>query len=204
MKLKLFDKIVLILAILLSIFLLGALIFACWSHFFAQDITSYLLAVLVGPTINRVIITIAAALMIFLLLRILFVRKKDKRDDTVLESPKRDSDQIHIRSNEMGESYITKDALLDMVQKGARANPNVRDSNAVVESDPVSGHVSVRLEVFPQNDSNLPALSDELQKSVKENVEVRTGISLDDVKVIFASRPNGQSAGNQHNARTLR
>lgn len=205
MKLKLFDKIVLVLLILLSICLLGMLIYTCWNSVFAQDITEYMRRVLVGPTINRIIITVVAALIIFLLIRILFVRKRDKTNEDAQSALRYDSNQIHIRSNDMGESYITKDALLDMVQKGVRANSSVRDSSAALETDPQTGRVHVRLEVFPLPDSNLPSLSDELQKNVKENIEERTGILLDDVKVVFNSHPTAaQSNPSQHYTRTLR
>lgn len=195
MKLKIFDKIVLVLLILVAIALLGVLIYACWSPFFAQNVTSYILAVLVDSSsrffvLNRIIITVVAALLIFLLLRILFVRKRDKREpEEIASAPAFDTDQLHIRTNDMGQSYITKDALLDMVQKGVRTNSSVRDSSASLSTDPQNGRVHVKLDVFPVADSNLPALSEELQKNVKENIEERTGILLDDVQVVFSSRP---------------
>ena len=208
MKLKLFDKIVLVLLILLSMVFLVGIIYACWSAYFAQDITSYLNRLLTGPIINRVLITAGAVLILFLLLRILFVRKKDKyapslQQNEPMTAQKQDTDQIHIRSNEYGESYITKDALLDMIQKGVRANTSVRDSNAAVVSDPQSGQTRVQLEVYPLSDSNLPQLSEELQRDVKQNVEERTGLQLEDVKVIYASSQQSSTQGSSH-GRSLR
>lgn len=194
MKLKLFDKVMLVLLILLGIVLLGGLIFACWSTFFAHDITSFALAVLVGPVINRVIITAVSVLFIFLMLRILFVRKRDTaaaktEQDQQQNDSMADSGQIRIKTSEFGESYITTDALHDMVQKIVRGNNSVRDANSSVSSEPQSGRIHARVEILPLPDTNLPELSDELQKNVKELLAERTGIVLEDVQIVFVNQP---------------
>jgi len=176
MRLKPFDVIVngiLLLAVLaLAVLCCGV----AWGIFiptmfagFGELLTSGLLA--------SILTTVAAVLLLILVLRILFVRKRKPVAEPVAQNP-----GILVRQGENGAAYITVDALQDVILRQVRANQKVRDCKC--ELAPGEGSAAVRIFISFAPDAIVPEVSTEVQTAVKENVEKMTGVRIDEVQMV--------------------
>ena len=196
MRLKLFDKIVLVLLLLAGLGLAGFMLACCFISSWAKDFSWLIEALLTQPPfINRIFVGAGMLLLIFLILRILFVRRKPEGNE-VLDGMAREakSAQLLIKTGEHGQAFIQPDAFVEMVMKQIRANEKIRDGQAVIGSVTENGSVDIDLRILPLPDANLPSLSSELQADIKAAMEEKTGIQIGRVQVVFVGDANADAA----------
>jgi len=111
-------------------------------------------------------------IILFLLSFALFIgvfRPKPVRNTVVHETP-------------LGSIKITLAALDNLVIKAARSVQGIREVKAYIKAQ--QNYVSIQLTVQVQPDLNIPQMTEELQKKVKEYLTKTTGINVHDVRVI--------------------
>lgn len=96
-------------------------------------------------------------------------------------SPPRPKPETLLQVGEFGEVRITLSALENMVLRVVQQVRGIRDSSRSVAHTPHGLVVYLTVKVLP--DQNLPDLSAELQRKVKEYLEDITGIIVNEVKV---------------------
>lgn len=182
MKLKIFDRITLVILILALIALSAGAIYVAWFGT-ALGLGAIVDNLFNGPVINKIIVSVIAILILFFCVRILFVRKRSPREDKRPSSP-----GILIRNGEAGTSFLSIDALESMIQKFVRSNTKVRDSQCKVH--PGEDNVSLSLRIVPSPEVIIPEFTSELQSSLKNHIEGMTGIKVREIQVIVASDDN--------------
>lgn len=86
-----------------------------------------------------------------------------------------------LQQGDLGEVRITLNALENMVLRVVQRTKEVRGSNRRVLATPQGLVVSLQIRVAA--DQNLPALTEELQKEIKEYLEGVTGMLVGEVRV---------------------
>lgn len=176
MKLKAFDRFTNALFMLCIIALCGLCCGIAWGildsrvfTWFANTLTSGVLA--------AIITTIAALLLVFLCLRILFVRKREPVREVAPKAP-----GILVRNGENGAVFLSLSALEEIVLRNARSNTKVRDCRC--ELLPGEGSVSVRIVAGLTPDANIPEISAAVQDVIKTNIEMMCGIAVTEVQFV--------------------
>lgn len=180
MKLKLFDRVMLTLILLLTIALCVGLIVVTWYGPLIQTQFVFGITTFLNSLAYRIPLIVCLVLIIFLCLRILFVRNRDKTP----ADPFRDKG-ILIRSGQNGNSFIAMDAMQEMMLKQVRGNAKVRNcfGDILVEEQDISIILTVSL--LP--DTNIPQATTEIQDTLKEHIETLTGITVRRVEVTVQS-----------------
>lgn len=86
-----------------------------------------------------------------------------------------------LQSGDLGEVRITLSALENMVLRVVQQNRWIRESSRRVLATPQGLVVDLKIKVVA--DENLPVLTGELQKNIKEYLEGITGIIVSEVKI---------------------
>lgn len=176
MKLKIFDRFIFAVLVLCIAAVSIAAIGLAWDILSVTVVSEYI--TLVGTLFfNRVLITVVALLVFILCMRLLFVRE---RMDV---SPM--THGIVIRTGDNGTACITKAALEGIVLKFVRSNSKVRDCKCDIMPGQEFVSIGLRLHLMPG--VNIPELAKELQESLKENIELLTGISVRDIPIVIES-----------------
>ncbi|PKM85958.1 MAG: hypothetical protein CVU87_13660 [Firmicutes bacterium HGW-Firmicutes-12] len=87
-----------------------------------------------------------------------------------------------VHETPLGSIKITLAALDNLVIKAARSVQGIREVKAYIKAQ--QNYVSIQLTVQVQPDLNIPQMTEELQKKVKEYLTKTTGINVHDVRVI--------------------
>ena len=88
-----------------------------------------------------------------------------------------------MRKSDIGGTYIALSAIDTMVQKHCRQQSKVRDCVSSLRTTENGGvAISLKLAVLP--DTDVVALTDELQKSLKEYIESLTGVNVSEVSIL--------------------
>lgn len=212
MRLKLVDTIALVVLMVLLFASSVLFLICCFNASFAGYVMQYLTLVLTGkPIINRILLGLICIVIGFFVVRILFVRKPTDETQKTGENKKKtfaetrhNNGMILIRSADNGEAYIQTHALLDMAQQVVSANDKVQSCQASVTSHEEQ-NVALSLEVVPVQESELPALSEELQNAVTTALEEKTGVKLTAVTVLFtAAAPERNTVAHGQVKRKLR
>ncbi|MEA5059333.1 MAG: alkaline shock response membrane anchor protein AmaP [Clostridia bacterium] len=95
-----------------------------------------------------------------------------------------------INSGDYGTIQITLAAIDSMVQRHCRANSKVREVTSAV-STRESG-VAISLKLVLLSEANVPEVTAELQKSLKEYIEGLTGITVNDISIMVVCAPTQQ------------
>lgn len=132
-------------------------------------ITNYLNNVLAYPYTNFIMFVIA---FIFLALSLIFLlsgikKYKDKKAVSKFSS--------------IGEIKISLDTIENIALAVSRNINGIREAKTY--SVKKNGSVSVELKIVVLSDVNIPVVSEDLQKKVKQSVEKSTGIEVGDVLV---------------------
>ena len=96
-----------------------------------------------------------------------------------------------VASGDFGTVQITLAAIDAMVQRHCRANNKVREATSVVSTR--DGGVAISLKLVLLSDANVPEVTTELQKSLKEYIEGLTGIMTSDINIVVVSAPAQQA-----------
>ncbi|MEG6585634.1 alkaline shock response membrane anchor protein AmaP [Dendrosporobacter sp. 1207_IL3150] len=118
--------------------------------------------------------------LVFLLisLRLFFagIRPKNRRDTIV-------------HHTEMGNVHISVSAVENLVEKVTRIIRGVRDAKISVVHDEQTGlKISIRASVSPE--SNVPAVTSEIQQRVKEYIKNTVGIDAVEISIIVENISN--------------
>ncbi len=90
-----------------------------------------------------------------------------------------------VKTTDIGSTYMTMQAIDGMIQKHVRSNNRVRNcsSRIIIKDSGIS--VELKLELMP--DTNIPEITSQLQKTLKEYVESLSGIFVDNIKIIVVN-----------------
>ena len=176
MKLKVFDRILLgillIAAILVSFVLLGIA-----ANLIQEEQVNWFVSLFYMYTENSLILAGSGLVLFLISVKLLFAGKSKKAD-------MRPASAL-MKQTEFGGTYISLEAIDSMVQKHCRAVTRVKDVHTTLQSTETGVTVGIRLCVLP--DTDVVTLSSELQKSLKENIESLTGITVNEIGVLVES-----------------
>lgn len=96
-----------------------------------------------------------------------------------------------IATGDYGTVQISLAAIDAMVQRHCRANSKVREATSVVSTRDAGVAISLKLVLL--SDVNVPEVTAELQKSLKEYIEGLTGIVVNDISIMVISAPSQQA-----------
>ena len=96
-----------------------------------------------------------------------------------------------IATGDYGTVQISLAAIDTMVQRHCRANNKVRETTSMVSTR--DGGVAISLKLVLLSDANVPEVTAELQKSLKEYIEGLTGIVVNDISIMVISAPSQQA-----------
>jgi hypothetical protein len=176
MKLKPFDRFTNVLLILGVIGLCGLCSGIAWGILDARVFTWFANALTSG-VLAAIITTAVALLVVFICLRILFVRKRDAIRETAPKAP-----GILVRQGENGAVFLSLPALEEIVLRNVRSNTKIRDCRC--ELLPVDAGVSVRIWASLAPDANIPEATAAVQDTVKTNVEMMCGIVVPEIQFV--------------------
>ena len=178
MKLKTFDKIMLIILMLLTMGLCIFFIYFMWANFPGEYIGKEI-GKMYDLLVNKLIITAVSAIVFVLCVRILFIRKRSGKGQEKVQAS---TPGLLIRTGDSGSAYLTNSALEGMILKCVRGNAKVRD--CVCAIIPNENNVSISLRITFVADVVLPEATQEVQSELKENIESLTGITVRDIQVL--------------------
>lgn len=173
MKAKLIDRILLaILLIIVIVFSLCLILLAC--RVYPADSISSVIQEVYSSTTVAIIVGACGLVLLIIAIRLMFAGTKRKEPQPT---------STLIKSTELGSTFITLSAIDSMVQKHCRNNNRIRSTVSNIRALRDGGiGISVRLALMP--DTDIPALTGELQKSLKEYVEGLAGITVREVGVL--------------------
>jgi uncharacterized alkaline shock family protein YloU len=89
---------------------------------------------------------------------------------------------------DLGDVHVSLDAVENLVEKTARHTRGVRGVKVSVQY--ADAGVSVRLKIVVSPDSNIPAVTDEIQQRVSESIKNTVGVEPADIRVMVANIAN--------------
>jgi uncharacterized alkaline shock family protein YloU len=93
-----------------------------------------------------------------------------------------------IKVTDIGITEIAFSGIDSMVQKHCRTNPRIRECISSIRAiDGSRDSVSILLRISLMPDSNVPELTSDLQKSLKQYVEDYSGINVIEVRILVES-----------------
>lgn len=174
MKGKLFDRVLLAILLILVIAISITFIMVACRVFLASEMQA-MVEQLYYNDIVAIVLGVCSAALLIIAIRLLFFGGK-KRD---LPEPT----STLVRSSELGSTFIALSAIDSMVQKHCRSNNRIRSVMSVVHALRDGGiTINIRLSLMPDN--NIPELTDELQKSLKEYIEQLSGITVREIGIL--------------------
>lgn len=87
-----------------------------------------------------------------------------------------------IHETSLGTINITLPALENLVLKAAQSVQGIRDVRALLKSVPEGLVIQLKVQVMP--DINIPKVSEEVQKTVKEYLHRTAGIIVKEIKIV--------------------
>lgn len=172
MKMRIVDRILLTLLMLVVLALSVGLILLSVGAITADGVSSTLTAMFESNWVGSVIGCIVGVLLLAFAVKVLFVRARQSAyAPTVL-----------IKATEIGTIRITLVALDQMVQNFAKSLPSVRNVKSTIISREDSASIVLRVSVMP--DAIVPEVTQNLQQGVKAHVEQHAGILVSDVQIV--------------------
>lgn len=181
MKLKIFDR-VMVIVLTLCAMALAIFLFAVSWNLLPSYILGNFASLLTSGLIASIVTTIAALLVLVVCIRILFVRQRDLSDGArQMQQPA----GVTVRTGDAGSTFITTGTMEGMAHKFISANAAVRECRVSVL--PSENSIVVRCAIAFVADTNIPETTQQLQSGLKENMESLTGITVSEVQVIVDS-----------------
>ena len=140
-------------------------------------------AALENPWIALFISLLALAL-IALCVRLLYVLVRGENDG------KR---SVAIQKSESGASFMTVNALNAMVSRYIRSDDRISNAKTSVKSN--GDAVSITARISAKADAAIPAMTEQLQNSIKSHIETYSGAKVDKVEVIVESTESSATEG---------
>ena len=176
MKLKVFDRILLGILLIAAI-LVSFVLFGIAANLIPEDKVNWFISLFYMERQNALILAGSGLLLLLISIKLLFAGKTKKADVRPASAL--------MKQTELGGTYISLEAIDNMVQKHCRAVSRVKDVHTTLQSTETGITIGIRLCVLP--DTDVVTLSSELQKSLKENVESLTGIAVNEIGVLVES-----------------
>jgi uncharacterized alkaline shock family protein YloU len=173
MKAKLFDRILLALLLIVTT-AISLLLIVLAARVIRLDLIQGFAAQMYQGANNAIILGASGLALLIVSIRLMFAggQKKEVQPASTL-----------VQATELGAAFISISAIDSMVQKHCRANNRIRNVISNVRSVRDGGvTISVRLALMP--DTDIPALTTELQKTLKEYVEKHSGINVREVGIL--------------------
>ena len=175
-KLKVFDRILLGILLIAAI-LVSFVLFGIAANLIPQDQATWFVSLFYMYRENALILAGSGLVLLLISIKLLFAGKGKKADARPASAL--------MKQTEFGGTYISLEAIDSMVQKHCRAVSRVKDVHTTLQSTETGVTIGIRLCVLP--DTDVVTLSSELQKSLKENVESLTGITVNEIGVLVES-----------------
>ena len=190
-RLKTFDRIMAVILLVLTILSALLAIALAWniSPFLAIPFADELKNVLTSGPLMSILITLLSAFIIFVCIRILFVRQRSKQ----ASQQEQVQNGVMLRNGEYGASYITQGAIQYLVDKHVRSMQDIRDSQSVITITP-ENNLRVQVKISAIADGSIPEITSQLQESLKKYIESVTGIALEAVEVLVAAPATTEAA----------
>ncbi len=100
---------------------------------------------------------------------------------------------VTIQKSENGASFMTVNALNAMVSRFIRADDRVSNSKISVKTN--GDAVLITARISAKTDAVIPAMTEQLQNSIKSHVETYSGAKVDKVEVIIESTESSATEG---------
>ncbi|MDO4568586.1 MAG: alkaline shock response membrane anchor protein AmaP [Clostridia bacterium] len=170
MKFSVFDRILVVLAMLVLLAVGVGLI--CMCFIFGQEQVASLVALAYSGTPAKVVLACVGALLVIVALRLIVValRTKGKGDA---------DDAVVVGVYDAGTALITLSTIDMMVQRHCKLNQQVKECYSRVTA--CEGGVNVSLKLALAYDTPVPGFASELQASLKENIETLSGVTVNGI-----------------------
>lgn len=176
MKLKLFDRLLLGILLIVTI-LVSFVLFGIAANVIAEDWVVSFLSLFYMVSENALILAGVGLVLLLISIKLLFAGRSKKGDVRPASAL--------MRQTELGGTYISLEAVDSMVQKHCRAVARVKNVNTTLQSTETGITIGIRLCVLP--DTDVVTLTSDLQKTLKENIESLTGIQVNEIGVLVES-----------------
>ena len=176
MKLKVFDRILLGLLLIVAI-VVSFVLFGVAANIITEEMANGFIGLFYLFRENALILAGCALVLLLISVKLLFagkVKKSEIRPASAL-----------MKQTEIGGTYISLEAVDAMVQKHCRSQQRVKDCKTTLHSSETGITVGIRLCVLPDTDA--VTLAAELQKSLKEYIESLTGIQVNEIGILVES-----------------
>ena len=180
MKLKAFDRvllaILLIVAIVFSFVLLGIA-----TSLIPLEAAAGSLSLFYSNPRNALILGGCALLLLLISIKLLLTGrgKGDKKAEPAAPAA------TLMQQTELGGTFISLEAVDGMVQKHCRAQERVRDCHSTLRAMDDGVTIGIRLSVLP--DTDVAALTQQLQVSLREYIQTLTGINVKEIGILVES-----------------
>lgn len=159
-------------SLLVILFSAGLLTILIWT-----DLVFAFISDLIANNIEvAVVMGIAAAIFIILAFRTLWVG---------VNVPKSAEESALVKSGEMGEVYMSHEAINNCIIKASHQIKGVREVKPKIKSSPEGISVQLNISVLPE--TNIPQLTSDLQEKVAQYLQDFGGIRAAEVKVVIES-----------------
>jgi len=172
MKLKLFDRILLVILLLAAI-VVAVVLFGVSLRIIPETAALDFVSLFYLNAHNALILAGSGLIVLLIALRLLFARKKPAVPQAVTAL---------VRQGEVGSTFITLSAIDTMAQKYCSGIDHVQQCHTSVCAVADGVSIGVRLDVDEQ--AEVVALSEGLQTSMKEYIESHTGIVVKEIGVL--------------------
>jgi len=175
---KVIDRLLLVLLCIVAVFSAGCIIAAVYNLIALSDSTAWLTSLYQDET-TAVWVTIVCAVFILACLRLLYIAIRPGR----VSQPSID------QRTSFGDIRISVDTVENLVLKAANRSRGVRDLKAKIAVN--SSGLEIIIRAVVDGESPIPALTEEIQSSVKDFIEEITGIPVATVSVYVANVASG-------------
>lgn len=173
MKLKVFDRILLAVLLIVAIVASFAL-FGIAAGLIGEDVSTGFLKLFYANTANRLILAGSGLLLLLIAVKLLFCGRGDRQ----VQHPA----SALIRQSDIGGTFISLEAIDTMVQKYCSAQTSIKQSVTTISPAENGVTIGVRISVLP--DTEIVELTQKLQHSLKEYVESHTGIAVQEIGIL--------------------
>ena len=180
MKLRVFDRILLALLLIVTIVASFALLgVAC--NLIPQSMVNGFFYLFYANTTNRWILAGAALLVLIISIRLVFAGKSDRQ----AEDP-----AAVMQAGELGSTFVSLSALDGMVKKHCSAYERICACRSTLKSGSDGLSISLKLAVLP--DTNVSLMTGELQRTLKEYIQGLTGIEVKEIRIMVEEATEAQ------------
>ena len=176
MKLKVFDRILLGLLLIVAI-LVSFVLFGVAANIITQDVANGFIAHFYEFRENALILAGSGLLLLLISIKLLFAGKAKRTEIRPASAL--------MQQTEIGGTFISLEAIDAMVQKHCRSQQRVKDCKTTLHSNETGVTIGIRLCVLP--DTDVVTLSGDLQKSLKEYIEGLSGVHVNEIGILVES-----------------